>query len=245
MRAPQRSPTPQPRSASRRARIAKTLAVRAGGGDLPAGRARRCAPWQRQVQGRVRGPAAHARPRGNSGADRTSGRRRLPVRARHAAAGLSRCLAAGVRGPSIPPPVRAPPRSRSRRVRLFELVATRWVDLCTLPEPKGRNYGSPPAAKGGGLLEGSSYAPARLSNRQPRRQTKKRINVSPVPIADRAKTWQEQKKNIRSGPARERIRVRVVPPAAERGFWGRCRRRAIRLPQRTGRFRPSASSRRH
>jgi hypothetical protein len=37
---------------------------------------------------------------------------------------------------------------------------------------------------GGWLLEGSSYAPARLSQSATGLANRKRINVSPVPIAD-------------------------------------------------------------
>ena len=81
----------------RAGRIAKSLAVRAGDADFPARRARRCPARQWQDQGGVRRPAADARRGGDVGADRPSGRRRLPVRTGDGPAGLSRPVAGGVR----------------------------------------------------------------------------------------------------------------------------------------------------
>ena len=67
-----------------------------------------------QDQGRVRRAPAHARGGGDAGADRPSGRRRLPVRAGDRAAGLSRRVAAGVRHWSIRRAARSTRRSRCR-----------------------------------------------------------------------------------------------------------------------------------
>ena len=94
---------------------------------------RRRAARQPQVQGRVRRPAAHAGRRGDVRADRTSGRRRLPVRPEkplpvYLDVSLKAFDVVYPAGGSLNTSVEVPTE------RLFELVGERWVDLCRLPE---------------------------------------------------------------------------------------------------------------
>ena len=96
-------------------RIAKTLAVRAGDAASSCCVARGDARLdKRKSQGRVRRPAADARGRGDARADRPSGGRSLPVRARDAPARLSRRVAASVRRRLSRLADRSTPRSKYR-----------------------------------------------------------------------------------------------------------------------------------
>ena len=128
--------------------------------------------------------------------------------------------------------------------RLFELVGARWVDLVHLAGDAGAGMTEALQKPGGGLLEGSSYAPARLSQSATGLANRKRINVSPVPLAVIAPRNARTKIEHASGPALEQVRIGVAPPAADRRFRDRTSPSEQRPPPRTGRFRPSASSRR-